>query len=449
MHGINILADELAKGYEEVGALAFYRDIFPIGSLDVLDVMTKGKYTGIAIEITKEKKQNGKPLIKRYTVTDELDSISLLKESKNFCIISPISYIGKQRVSENARNLYALCIEIDYLKTREAEQIGLAELLHQCTAKVGWLPLPTYLVASGNGLHLYYVFEKPIPLFENVSKSLVEYKREITKKLWNRHTTTHYEENQIQYESLFQGFRMVGTATKNGDVTRAFRIGAKVSIEYMNEFAKAKIVPIYKSEQTLAEAKGRYPQWYQNKIIDKKPKGSWVAHRGLYDWWKERILNEAVAGHRYYCLMCLCIYAIKCDISREELENDCFELLGILNERTKEGINPFIEKDVLDALQTYEDKNLVTYPISSIVKRSGIHIEKNKRNYQKQAWHLEDMRARKITMKNRGQPFKNAEGRPSAEQQVKQWRKFNKTGKKAECIKATGLSKPTVYKWWN
>ena len=32
---------------------------------------------------------------------------------------------------------------------------------------------------------------------------------------------------------------------------------------------------------------------------------------------------------------------------------------------------------------------------------------------------------------------------------VEDWRKAHPNGKKADCIKDTGLSKPTVYKWWN
>ena len=31
----------------------------------------------------------------------------------------------------------------------------------------------------------------------------------------------------------------------------------------------------------------------------------------------------------------------------------------------------------------------------------------------------------------------------------KEWRKNNPNGKKAQCIRDTGLSKMTVYKWWN
>lgn len=36
----------------------------------------------------------------------------------------------------------------------------------------------------------------------------------------------------------------------------------------------------------------------------------------------------------------------------------------------------------------------------------------------------------------------------SAEQIVKEWRESHPDGKKADCIRDTGLSKPTVYCWW-
>ncbi|MFR7613265.1 hypothetical protein [Eubacterium ventriosum] len=38
---------------------------------------------------------------------------------------------------------------------------------------------------------------------------------------------------------------------------------------------------------------------------------------------------------------------------------------------------------------------------------------------------------------------------PTAEQTVREWQESHPAGKKADCIRETGLSKPTVYKWWN
>ena len=43
---------------------------------------------------------------------------------------------------------------------------------------------------------------------------------------------------------------------------------------------------------------------------------------------------------------------------------------------------------------------------------------------------------------------KNWHGRKSKQHEVEIWQAANPTGTKAECIKDTGLSKKTVYKYW-
>ena len=41
------------------------------------------------------------------------------------------------------------------------------------------------------------------------------------------------------------------------------------------------------------------------------------------------------------------------------------------------------------------------------------------------------------------------EGRPDKAEIVLEWQRSHPDGKKADCIRDTGLSKPTVYKWWS
>lgn len=436
---MNILANKLINQFERVEPMIFYREIFPEGELDQWGLNTKGKYTAIAIEILKQEKQ----IIKRYTVTDELANINYLLKSKGFCVIAPISYAGKSRKSENARFMYALVIELDNLIPKD----GLERLITQWSKRVDWIPRPTYTIASGSGLHLYYLFEKPIPLFKNVVKELMRFKRELTIKIWNRHVTTDIGE-KIQHESIFQPFRMVGSLTKSGDITQAFRTGEPVSIDYMNHFVSTEnqITQIYKSDLTLIKAKEKYPEWYNRRIIKREPKGRWVCKRAVYDWWKEKIKAEAVVGHRYYCMMILAIYAVKCDIPQEELEKDCFELMELFEAKTDKEDNHFTVKDVVSALQSFEDKGVVTYPLNSIVNRSGIPIKRNKRNGRKQKLHLKIARATLNIMNE--DIGKALQGRPSKEQIVQEWQELYPKGKKSECIKDTGLSKPTVYKWW-
>ena len=111
-----------------------------------------------------------------------------------------------------------------------------------------------------------------------------------------------------------------------------------------------------------------------------------------------------------------------------------------------EDTNRFTEKDVMDALQAYYDKDLVRYPIGSISYNSGIHIERNKRNFRKQRIHLKIARSTLDIMNE--ESGKSLQGRKQKKDVVQSWRLEHPSGSKAECIRDTGLSKPTVYKWW-
>lgn len=448
--------NELSAIYKEVTPKHFYRQIFQ-HHLDERGAFTKGKYVGIACEITKEKKGK-KTIVKRHTITDDLDTVDELLKSENFIIISPIGYIGKSRKTENATRMYAFAIEIDDLRVSDdGRPIGLNDLLHHFDIEL--LPTPNYIVCSGNGVHLYYVFEQPLILFDNVKKSLDVFKKALTPYFWNQYVTKDYKMENIQFESPFQGFRMAGGVTKAGERTRIFEVSTHpIAIEELNRYAvkygkkECQIDIAYESELTLAEAKEKYPEWYERRIVNKQRKGTWECKRDLYDWWKRKITEGASVGHRYYCLLMLSIYAIKCgrNVTEEELIQDAYSFLDQFDEMSDNDINRFTDEDVMDALQGYYDKDLVTYPINSIVYRSGIAIEKNKRNFRKRdTTHQQYRRGIKALKIQLGEADGwDKGGRPDKRQVVQNWRYEHPSGSKAECIRDTGLSKPTVYKWW-
>ena len=449
----NILTRYLYTYYDEIEPVEFYRAIFREGELQEKGVYEKGKYNGIIVEVTKEKLKDGRNKILRHTVTDDLDKIDEVVGRDNFCLMSPISYIGKTRNSDNARALYALTIDLDGLIIKNGDDpTGLKTLFHQIE-NIERIPMPTYIVSSGTGLHLYYVFEKPIMLFPNVVKQLQKYKRELTRIVWQGYITKL--EDNVQYESLFQGFRIVGTVTKKGERARAFETGKRVTMEYMNEFVDEEFKAddfVYKSNLTLEQAKEKYPNWYKKRIVKKLPKGTWICKKELYEWWKSKIIKQAKTGHRYYCMMMLAVYARKSGIKQEELEKDAFVFMEKFDKLPSSEDNSFTEKDVIDALQAYDDRYM-TYPINSISYLTDIHIEKNRRNYRKQEVHLMGARAiQEINDKVNGTNWRAGNGRPKGsgtkEQIVKEWRLSNPNGKKADCIRETGLTKPTVYKWW-
>ena len=434
------IADYLNRYFDELPPLDFYRSLFPIGELEERGKQEQGKYNAIAVELLPVA-DTDQANARRHIITDDLRRIEDLLKSDNFIIISPISYAGKSRVAANARFIYAIAIDLDGI----TEEHYLADLFFQM--KNGFIPQPTYTVFSGTGIHLYYQLEEPLPCFKNIVKQLAELKKALTKKIWNKYTTELYDRPQI--ESLFQGFRMVGGITKTGGRTRAFSTGEPVSIDYLNSFVeeKARLTEYrYKSRLTLAEAEKKYPEWYNDRIVEKKRRGVWTTKRDLFDWWVREIKSGAAVGHRYFCIMVLAIYAKKAGIDRQELEQTAFELVKPFDRLTQEQNNRFTREDVLAALEMYND-NYITFPIDSIVNLTDIPIEKNKRNYRTQTTHLEIARATKTILKRVGEM--NPEGRPSKESAVIEWRQQHPAGTKAECIAATGISKSTVYRHWS
>lgn len=438
------IAEYLETYLDELEPKEFYRAIFPAGELASHEEQRQqGKYNAVAVELlpqTKERKEQQKNA-KRYIITDELDILDKLLLSKNFIICSPISYAGRSREAKNARFIYALAIDLDGI-TKES---NLRDLFLQIENE--YLPKPTYILWSGSGVHLYYQFEQPIPCFNNITKQMAKLKEGLTRRIWNGYVTELDKKPQIQ--SLFQGFRMCGSITKGGSRVRAFRVGEPITIDYLNGFVyeKDQVKDFkYKSKQTLKEAAAKYPEWFDKRIIKKQPKGTWQNKKDLYNWWLNRLHNEIQTGHRYYGIMCLCIYAKKCGVSREEIERDAFNLVEEMEQLTTEENNHFTREDVLAALEMYND-NYITFPIDTITQLTALPIEKNKRNGRKREAHLKYIINQKNFKKEMNEEI-NLGGRPTKEAEIKEWRRQNPSKTKAECIKETKISKKTVYKYW-
>ena len=120
-----------------------------------------------------------------------------------------------------------------------------------------------------------------------------------------------------------------------------------------------------------------------------------------------------------------------------------------MEQLTTEEDNHFTREDILAALELYND-SYITFPIDTITQLTALQIEKNKRNGRKQEVHLKIARSNKAILKEEG--LLKSEGRPKGsgtkEEEIKNWRQLHPAGTKAECIKETGISKPTVYKYW-
>lgn len=91
---------------------------------------------------------------------------------------------------------------------------------------------------------------------------------------------------------------------------------------------------------------------------------------------------------------------------------------------------------------------MYNYTIDDIKKLTLVPIEKNKRNYRKQSEHLKMARFVRDEINGRAETWRNKDGRPTKARIVEEWQKSHPGGRKVDCIRETGLSKPTVIKWW-
>ncbi len=366
-----------------------------------------------------------------------------------------LTYLGKKRDLAHAVSMHAMIFDVDMVSPD-----GLKYLFYMFSKDYDAFPHPNYIVLSGTGVHLYYVFEEPIPLFHGtygakIKAQVNELKRQLTKTVWNPYSIGDFEKGKKpQYQSINQAFRLVGSYTKSQTLEHdrykviAYKFPRVKKYEDLDEFYKYTYEEIPKENRYRSPSvfgvdywKEKNPDWYERRIVkgDKTTK-YWDISRKMYEWWLREVREKATYGHRYNCLFCTVVYAIKCNIDKKELFDD---LMKLRVEFTKiKPDDPITVDDVHEAMSAYS-KELNTYTIKVIEYYSGIDIPRTKRNGRTQLEHLKRMRVLR-TLSN----YENV-GRKSKQDIVLEWRSNNPKGSKADCIKATELSKPTVYKWWD
>lgn len=433
----------LSSVLEAVFPLDFYREVFPSGSFERRGHYEDERGNGIGLAISGE---GDARVVESYVVTDELSEIEALQKA-DFSLISPVSYFGRRRIGKNARYLYAMAFDLDGV-----EMVNLRDVIHQMNKDI--IPKATYIVNSGTGLHLYYLLTEPVPMYPHNQTCLKELKYSLTRQVvWNWYTS-YIREPQIQ--GILQGFRVIGSPSKLGRdyPVVAYRFGGAVSIDELVAYLpdsngeQQRIQKLMqKGRLPLDKAKEMYPDWYERRIVRQEKRPRWTVKRDLYDWWLHRMADEIKVGHRYFGIMTLAIYAMKCGIDEEELRRDAFSLLEPYDEMSDDENNRFTAEDIICALEMYNE-NYVTFPRDDIEKITGVRMPVNRRNGRKQKEHLGRARA----VQNFDDPeghWRNKNGRPTVASKVLEWRRLNPSGRKVDCHRDTGLDPKTIRKWWN
>ena len=438
--------------YPDVAAYDLYADLFHLGQHYIQSAGEKREpgevdFRGNPICYVNDKEKfQGK--MKHYIMLEDTFADQLREyQAYPSNLMNGVTYFGKKKDQNHADCLYALIFDIDEVY---GDQLG--NFFSGCL--VNAYPEPNYVAVSksGHGIHLYYLLEQPIHLMPGIKVQLKDLKYHLTRRMWNQYTS---KEEKLQYQSYDQSFMVVGTKVSDDPdypETKAFRVRReKWTLEellaYIPEEERKKIdfsQVWIKPKYTLSQCKKMFPEWYHQVIECQEPAtGTFTVKRDLYDWWKRKIVEGATYGHRFWCIMMLAIYGIKCDVPFEEVRQDAYGLQDYLNSLNRK--EPFTKSDIDSALECYELR-FKRFPRKDIARLSNIDIPKNKRNGRTQKKHLQGARAiRDINNDN----WREGNGRPTAQQRVKEWRVENPDGRKIDCERETGLSRHTVLKWWD
>lgn len=488
------LFDAYRLGWSYCDPDTFYHAMFPDGTLQKKGNDSDGKPNVIVLEDTGKEIDRGvdpkgnklvKRIMHRYTLHDGLEELEELRklsiEQNTFMFLAPVSYYGKSRSSRNARYLHAIMIDLDYVGERELDN-----LLHQMER--GAIPYANYLVSSGTGLHVVYLLEHPVPLMTRYVTGLQVLKRELTDRVWNANTSAS-DPDKKQTQGIFQGFRMVGSATKlNGDignpkikqpyVAECFSHDATppATIPYLLSFvpnlrgkkdmdglaALRELTQEARKKTPVAQAKELWPEWYERCVVNGEPRGGWTYGRAGYDRVLSVIRDQASVDHRYWCIFYLAVMANKCGVSYDELEDDAYGLLDRFDALSVEPSNRFTANDVAAALEAFEGGSA-----AGRARRytQGFCERKAAVSYGEKMGHgsnppdkrlpkdlsLEKARmTRDLNQKAHGTNWwdnGNRDGAPTKAVQVWKTAAENPGLSMSALARVAGVSRPTVYKW--
>lgn len=396
-----------------------------------------------------------------WIITKTLKELENIKQ-KDFVISAPITYIGRNRNGNNSRYLYAITIDLDYVG-----DLQLRDLLHEFNTN--FIPIPNMITNSGNGLHITYLLKEPIPLYKSTQILLDRLKYGLIDKIWNPYTSQNQSK---QYQNVLQGYRLPETYTKFGEIVTSYynKKSSYYSIEELNEFlsktnekhpklTKEELKKLndikdgtYNYSKKLEEAKEKWPEWYQERIVEGKPRKYISFSKNLYNWWLNKLKyeTEVAVGHRYYCALALVSFATKCNVPYDEVKEDLYSLIKKFDNLTMDPDNHFLKEDIEDALTIYGSDKAYKFKSDFISKQTGIAIKKNKRNGRTREEHLAYLKESNAMKRKFNLIKKPAHYNSSKRKLLLNYLKENPyISNKKIIAQETGLSKPTVIKWYD
>jgi hypothetical protein len=448
----------LEFGASEVLAMDVYTDVFRLGTGFIQrDGEPGGQHKANPIILG----SFGGRMRRRILFEDTFEETLAEFQQADWAITNGLTYWGRANTADRQSKMCAMIFDLDGVDDKR-----LNAFLHGATGTAfgghGLYPIPQYVILSGHNVHLYYVFDEPVSLYPNTKAQMKALKYALTDLMWNGYTSII---EKPQHQGINQGFRIVGGKTKDGATVRAFRLNPHpATVDELNQYvpddSRVDVSRVYReSRYTLEQARAKFPEWYES-VVERGESSAWYDKEDLYDWWLRKISTPYIEGgniggrhvgnagvtfgHRYFCIMALAVFAVKCGITdRERVKADAMGVLDLFNHI---GSEPFLESDIDSALECL-DLKYIKFPRRDLEKITAIAMPANKRNGLKQTQHLYLARRRKEDMKAVGVPMKNREGRPDKRAEVLAFAREHPEMNHSQMARALGVSRPTVIKW--
>lgn len=464
----------LSGCFDEVNPFTFYETLFS----------DKDIYTDTCIVSYGSNEKM--PLVKSNPIektTKTLTIEEMITSSVDYgnVYVAPATFFRNCNITKCLKSLYAIVVDFDGDKRGVSVDL-LKWLLERINENEDDLPSPTFVTNSGNGLHLFWVFEKPVPMFNENKRVMSELYKAIHQKLadYNAKPQKHH---------FAQAYRVVGSRTKLNKTTTAFKTSEVLPVEtLLKDFGieknliwsegkkKEKMEPSESMlklanniENTLGVVCENKDDWdYVHKYIAENKKafskmfklnqskrfrkndGTGWGTPLWYATMKDRIIKDTPEGHRYTSLMALTVIGYKCNIPFETVKKDIDEIIIKWQMRPKSFEVRFHDeyRDRIDNMYSEKFKKVRKVQLEEWL---GFKMmSSSRRNGRPQKQHLKGARAiQKINDEFNGTNWRDGNGRKPKKDIVQQWRLEHPDGRKADCIRDTKLNKRTVYKWWD
>ena len=293
-------------------------------------------------------------------------------------------------------NLAYLCnldIDLDEIYT-DSDLIKLISLIENKK-----ILKPTIITSSGTGLHLIYRLSFPIDVYykDELKDNLRKLKTALCKTIEINYKFDKVYKGRIKPLALDQMTRCVGSTTKIGEgsscmtealenTCKAWLVGKsydfKEIFDYVQENLECNL------EDFNTKCKSSFEKTPEIQKFFKCGNKSYIfATKKLYYSWLKRAM-QVKKGSRYYAMLGVASYGIKCNIKKSQIEKDLKMLQEHYNSLSTELIT---DDDVMSALKGYSQEHKYSKG-ETIAKRCGLTVNHSKRNFKSRKEHLNSIK---------------------------------------------------------